>query len=130
MGWMDFRTSCDCEETSPIAPTMAPSSRACPTTPKARVKTTPTDDMECHAVAAGGDSASIQAGTVCMQVGRGQTLIATFQAEFNWTLLRNQLFVGQGEHKSLETMPKKGGPGRPDTRKFKNYVCDWEGEKR
>jgi len=122
MGWFDFAVSCDCDEGT-LAPTTSPSSMACPTTPEVVMKGS--QEKECHAIVAGGDNQSMKAGTVCVQVV-GQVLDIVFEADENWALLRNQLWVGQGEN-SLATMPKKKGSDAPDTKKFKNFACDWEG---
>ena len=75
-------------------------------------------------------------GYGCNVASIGQVLDVVFQADEHWSLIRNQLWVGQehgelaGDGTALQSLPKKKKTGAPDTRKFKNFGCDWEGQKR
>jgi len=123
LGWFDFQVSCECGEDTPVTAHSCPSDA----TPELYLKSAVSP--ECHAIVAGGDQQSMKAGSVCVAVVDGK-LDVTFVADDLWALIRSQVWVGQdtGGDAALASMPMKAS-GVPDTKKFKNFACDWEGEK-
>jgi hypothetical protein len=121
LGWFDFKVDCVCGQEPPEEP-----KGECPTEPELYVSS-PTK-RECHAIVAGGNQQSMKAGEVCVEIVDNM-LEVVFQADEYWQLLRSQLWVGQGEQADLEAIPRRKS-GAPDTRKFKDFSCDWKGESR
>ncbi|CAB9528953.1 expressed unknown protein [Seminavis robusta] len=120
LGWMDFEVDCECGKEE---------EKMCDTTPEIYLDSP--ISPACHAIVAGGaDQQSVKAGEVCVAINDDGKLDVTFTADHKWTLLRSQLWVGQDteDGNGLAAMPHKKS-GAPDTRKFKNFACDWEGEK-
>ncbi|CAB9512904.1 expressed unknown protein [Seminavis robusta] len=124
VGWFDFEIDCDCGK--PTDRTVQP--ETCAGYPEVYLES-PVSPA-CHAIVAGGDMQSMEAGKVCVEV-IDEKLEVTFVSSDKWALIRSQLWVGRdtGEEDALTQMPKKKS-GAPDTRKFKNYACDWEGEEK
>ncbi|CAB9526149.1 expressed unknown protein [Seminavis robusta] len=124
MGWFDFEIDCDCGD--PEDRNIQP--ETCAGYPEIYLDS-PVSPA-CHAIVAGGDMQSMKAGDVCVELV-DEKLEVTFVADDNWALIRSQLWVGQDEgedENALSHMPQKKS-GAPDTKKFKNFACDWEGEK-
>ncbi|CAB9521096.1 expressed unknown protein [Seminavis robusta] len=123
MGWFDFKIECECGE-KPDPRNYCPDD-----TPELYVKST--SPRECHAIVAGGDMQSMQAGEVCVEIDHEDGMLeVTFEAGTNWALLRSQLWVGfdTDAESAWDSMPHKKS-GAPDTKKFKDFACDWKGEK-
>lgn len=120
LGWFDFKVECECGSEPPEEPKGVCETGEVELSIQSPVK------KECHAIVAGGNQQSMKAGEVCVEIVNNQ-LEVTFEADDFWSLLRSQLWVGYGDEAALDAIPRKKS-GAPDTRKFKDFSCDWKGE--